>query len=66
MFISRKKGDYEVSEVIKDDDLFWQEYAYIKINTLDELIKIEKITGHELIITNDDMYDIEIYDNWRE
>lgn len=56
-------------------------YAFIEINTLEEVLEIAKITGHELIIDlphafhfwgiesdkeNDCAGVIEIYDNYRE
>lgn len=39
------------------------EYAYITINTIEELVQLSKDVKHELII-NDDC--IEIYDDYRE
>ena len=56
-------------------------YAFIEINTIEEVLELAKITGHELIIDlpqdfhfwgikshkeNDCVGYIEIYDNYRE
>lgn len=38
----------------------------VDINTLEELLELQKEVEHPLIVSYDDTLEIEIYDDWRE
>lgn len=61
-----KKFPIETESITKYSGQYFEchyETAYIHINTLEELIELQKLVGYPLIITEGD---IEIYDGYRE
>ena len=51
-------------------EFIFEEECYILLNSLDEILEIMKITGHDIILIDiaGDMseLELEIYDDWRE